>query len=227
MSDQPPKSRGCLFYGCLTCVVLFLAACVLVFFAVRFVRNRVTAYTDAAPAKMPAFEMSDADFKLLQERKKSFADAMEQGKATEPLVLTENEINALIIKSSESKELADKVHVSLSGEDLRGQVSVPLSFLGWFGRGRYLNGEAGFNVSLQNGILIVTAREVKVKGKPLPESFMSQLRNENLAKDVYKNPKNAEAIRKLESIQVKDNRVIIKARPPPAPAPATPTPETR
>ena len=225
MADQPPKRRGCLFYGCLTCVVLFLLACLLVFFAVRFVRNRVTAYTDAAPVKMPAVEMSDADFKLLQQRTKSFSDAMEQGKTTEPLILTEDEINALIVKSSDAKDLAGKVHVSLNGEEVKGQVSLPLSFLGWFGRGRYLNGEAAFNVSLQNGVLIVTAREVKVKGQPLPESFMSQLRNQNLAKDVYKDPKNAEAIRKLESIEVKDGRVIIKARPPPAPG--TPTPETR
>lgn len=61
-------------------------------------------------------------------------------------------------------------------------------------------------------MLIVTAQEVKVKGRALPESFMKKLREENLAKDAYKNPENAEAIRKLDSIQVEDSRAIIKAR---------------
>jgi hypothetical protein len=41
---------------------------------------------------------------------------------------------------------------------------------------------------------------------------MSQLRHENLAKEAYKDPKNAEAIRKLDSIQVQESQVLIKAR---------------
>jgi len=137
---------------------------------------------------------------------------VEQEKSAGPLVLTEKEINALIVKSANAKDLADKVHVSLNGDEITGQVSFPLSQLGWLGRGRYLNGEATFKVSLDNGVLIVTAKEIKVKGKPLPEKFMSQLRQENLAKDAYKNPKNAEAIRKLDRIEVKDSRVVITPR---------------
>jgi hypothetical protein len=46
---------------------------------------------------------------------------------------------------------------------------------------------------------------------------MSQIRKENLAKDAYKDPKNAEAIRKFESLQVQGGRVIIKAHPPKQP----------
>jgi hypothetical protein len=50
------------------------------------------------------------------------------------------------------------------------------------GTGALLNGEAT-SVSLENGALIVTAEEIKVKGKLLPESFMKRLQRENLAKD--------------------------------------------
>ena len=48
-----PKGRGCFFYGCLTSGVLLLLAGLLVFFAVRFVKNQVNSYTDAEPLKMP------------------------------------------------------------------------------------------------------------------------------------------------------------------------------
>ncbi|HEU0038618.1 MAG TPA: hypothetical protein VFR76_05035 [Verrucomicrobiae bacterium] len=211
-TPPPRKGRGCLFYGCLTCVVLLLIMAVLAVVAIRFVKNQVNAYTDSQPMKLPRVEMTDAEFQQLDQRVKAFGDAMEKGKPAEPLILAERDINALIVKAANLKELADKVYVSVNGNEVKGQVSIPLSRLGWLGKGRYLNGEATFNVSLENGMLMVTAREIKVKGKPLPESFMSQLRHENLAKEASKDPKNAEAIRKLDSIQVQESQVLIKAR---------------
>lgn len=207
-----PKRRGCLFYGCLTSIVLLLIIGLVAFMGVRYVRNKIDAYTDTKPMPMPRVEMSDAEYQALQERVKRFGVALDQGAPGEPLSLGERELNALIARSGNAKELADKVYVSLDGESVRGMVSIPLSGLGWLGRGRYLNGEAAFKVSLENGVLIVTAQSVEVKGNPLPESIMNPLRQENLAKDAYKDPQNAAAIRKFESIQVENGQVIIKAR---------------
>jgi len=212
LSAPVPKRRGCLFYGCLTFIVLALVTLLLTFMAIRAVKNKVYAFTDAQPAALPKVEMSDAEYQNLSQRVKTFGGALEQGKRVEPLILTERDINALLAKAANTKELADKVYVSMNGNQVKGQVSIPLSFLGWLGRGRYLNGEATFNVSLENGVLIVTAQDIKVKGKPLPESFMTQLRRENLAKEAYKNPENAEMIRKLDSIEVQDSKAIIKGR---------------
>jgi hypothetical protein len=213
-SAPAPKGRGCFFYGCLTSVVLLLLAGLLVFLGVRFVRNKLNAYTDAQPLKMPKVEMTDAEFQILQQRMKAFAAALEQGMPLEPLSLNERDLNALIGLSPNTKELADKVHVSLNGNEVKGMVSIPLSGLGWLGKGRYLNGDATFKVSLENGVLIVTAQEIRVKGVPIPESFMGPLRRENLAKEAYKDPQNAETIRKFESIQVEDSQVTVKARAP-------------
>jgi hypothetical protein len=212
LPSPAPKRRGCFFYGCLTAVVLLLLAGLLVFFVIRFARNKFNSLTDSQPLKMPKVEMTDTEFQILQQRVKAFGGALEQGKALEPLTLSERDLNALIALSGNTKELADKVHVSLNGNQVKGMVSIPLSGLGWLGKGRYLNGEATFKVSLENGVLIVTAEDIRVKGQPIPESVMSQLRHENLAKDAYKDPKNAEAIRKFESIQVEDSQVTVKAR---------------
>jgi hypothetical protein len=210
----PPHKRGCFFYGCLTAIVLFLIVGFCAFLALRYVRNQFNAYTDTAPMKLPKVEMTDAEYQKLEARAKTFNDSMDQGKAAEPLVLTEREINALLFNSANTKQLADRVYVALNGTNITGQISIPLSGLGWIGKNRYLNGEATFNVSLENGVLIVTAKEVRVKGQPLPETFMSALRQENLAKDAYQDPKNAEVIRKVDSLRVDDGRVVIKARAP-------------
>jgi hypothetical protein len=228
--NAAPKRHGCFFYGCLTCLVLMLLAGVLVFLGMRWVRNQIHAYTDSAPMPMPKVEMTDTELQSLEARLKAFGDALDQGKPVEPLVLTERELNAWITRKPEMKKLADKVHVTLKGDQVAGQISLPLDGLGWFGRGRYLNGEASFNVSLNNGILIVTAQEVKVKGKPLPEEFMKEVRKENLAKDAYNNPDQAAVLSKLESIEVQDGRVIIKERTPdrqPAEEDQVPAPNSR
>ena len=41
---------------------------------------------------------------------------------------------------------------------------------------------------------------------------MTKIRQKNLAKDAYNNPKNAAMLRKLESMEIKDGKVIIRVR---------------
>jgi hypothetical protein len=208
------KRRGCLFYGCLTLVVLLLVFCLLAFLTVRWIGNRVNAYTDTAPMEMPRVEMADTEMKALEQRMDSFGVALEKGKTAETLVLTEREINALITRKSGTTNLANRVYVSLKDNQVKGQISLPLNGIPLIGKGRYLNGEAVFHVSLDNGVLIVTADQVKVKGIPLPETFMKEVRKENLAKDAYNDAESARIIRKLESIQVENGRAVIKPRAP-------------
>ena len=53
-------------------------------------------------------------------------------------------------------------------------------------RGRYLNGEADLKASLEDGVLIVTLASFEVNGKKAPEEFMTEVREQNVAKDFYK-----------------------------------------
>ncbi len=41
---------------------------------------------------------------------------------------------------------------------------------------------------------------------------MNEIRQQNLAKDAYKDPKNAEMLRKIESLEIKDGKIILKVR---------------
>jgi hypothetical protein len=55
-------------------------------------------------------------------------------------------------------------------------------------------------------------QSLQVKGRSPPDEFMSSLRAQNLAQNMHQDPKNAEVLRKIESIEVKDGKIIVKAK---------------
>lgn len=133
-----------------------------------------------------------------------------------PLELTTPEINALIRKHA--PYLRDRVFIAIEGEQIKGQVSLrladlPIPFVRRWTRGRYLNGSASFRASFEGGVLIVTLESLEVRGSAVPELVMEEIRKENLAKDLYKDPKHAELLarlgRKVERIEVKDGRILV------------------
>ena len=175
MNGQPPKPRrGCLFYGCITGVVLLLCLAVGGLIAVHYAKKALTGlvntYTDTKPMMLPTVQMSPADLDKLKKRFADFEEAVKAQRPTQPLVLTADEINALIASDPDQKALKDKVYVSFDGDRVKGEMSVPLKDLGWkIVRDRYLNGNATFNVSLRNGTFFVSPQTIEVKGKPVPE----------------------------------------------------------
>ena len=135
----------------------------------------------------PRSRCRPSSVKTLKDRVEAFRKAVEAGTPIEPLVLTSDDLNALI---EDNPELKGMIYVKIEGDEVKGQVSIPLDKLN-FGmvRGRYLNGEADFKASLFDGVLIVTLEAIEVNGKKLPEEFMKELRKQNVAKDVYKDEK--------------------------------------
>lgn len=215
MSDEPvKKGRGCFFYGCLTLVVVVVLALLGMFFGTRYVINQaVQRYTEPAPIVLPKVDISAAEAAAVQERFKAFRTAIENGKPAEVLTLTEKELNALIAGSPDFAMLKDKVYLSIDQDQIKGQISFPLDqFPIGKVKGRYLNGTAGFGVSLDNGILLVTLQSLEVKGEPVPDQFMMQMRQQNLAQNAYKEVKTAEILKKLQSIEVRDGRIVVKPR---------------
>lgn len=219
MNQEPVrKGRGCLFYGCLTLVVLVVVGAAALYFGTRYALNQaIQKYTDSGPMTLPKVEFTVAEAAGAQARFKAFQEAIKAGTPTEPLSLAEKEINALIANSPDFGKLKDKVYVSLDGNQIKGQISypleeVPIPWLARMGKGRYLNGAAGLNVSMQNGSLLVTLQSLEVKGEPVPDQFMAGVRQQNLAQEVYKDARNVEALGKIESIEIKDGKIEVKAR---------------
>ncbi len=211
---QKPK-RGCVFYGCLTALGLFLATTLILYFSVSYAVNQfIQQFTQTKPADMPVVTISDEEFSRLRERLKIFQTGLDAGTPVEPLVLTANEINALINQSPALAPLKGKVFVTLEGNEVRGQVSMPLSGYGVKKlEGRYLNGSAVLALALTNATLNVTMKSVKINGVTPPERFMANIRSQNLAAEVSKDPKNAAEIRKLDQVEVRDGKLFLRVRP--------------
>jgi len=159
--------------------------------------------------------MSKADYQQLDKRVTGFAEEVNARKATQPLVLTENEINALIANNPAWRSLQGKVYVTIEGDQIKGKVSIPMDELAQAPglsrlKGRYLNGSAAFKVSLANAVLVVTIQSLEAKGQSPPPPVMAQLQTVNFAQNAMQDPKSQEMIGRFESIEVKDGEITIK-----------------
>lgn len=207
----PPASRGCFFYGCIFAAVLavlgILAVGAVFYAGYHYYSKMLVEYTSTAPATIPQVKLTDEQRKSLDERWAAFRKSVEEGKAAE-VSLNSDELNTLV---SENDKLKGKVYFTIKGDQVTGQVSIPLEGLPG-AKGRFLNGSATLTGSILDGQLIVRAKELEVNGKSLPPNIKAQLASENLAKDFAKDPDNAEKIRKIENFTVKDGMILIKSR---------------
>jgi hypothetical protein len=222
-STTTPKKRGCFFYGCLTLVILTVVLGVTAFFAVRYTLGKMNAFvdqfTDTRPAALPKATMDKAAYDELEKRVAAFKDALDGRQAGAALTLTAQDLNGLIANSPALQQWKDQLYVTIDGDQVKGEVSLPLGQMANLPgmshlQGRYLNGSAALKVALSGGLLDVRLLTLDVKGAPLPEQFLAGMRGQNLAKDATRDPKTAEALQRLESLEIKDGAVTLKARAP-------------
>jgi len=211
--SNPPKQRGCFFYGCLSLAVLGLLVIVLGvvgYFVVRSTVARWTNdYTETTPALVEKVEYPRAKMDALRAQLAAFKDALDKGTNQMELVLTADDLNALI---AQEKGIQGKLFVRID-DRIKGELSLPLEDIGPFKlKGRYLNGTVTFKVVLANGALDVRLDDVTVKGKPLPGMFLSGLKKQNVAQNFQNDPKTAADIAKFDSIQITNGTVILRNR---------------
>ena len=207
---QPEKKgHGCVFYGCLTLVVLVVLFIAGGYYLYQTALNR---FTDTAPRELPVVEVSEEDWRALDERVKGFTEAIDkkvEGPVT--LTLTTEDLNAMIAKDPDLKELAGKVHAAIDGEEIKVNLSLPLDDLGY--PGRYFNGSAKLKVSFEDGKLNLKIREAETKGNPIPAPIVKMLEEKNLVGEVSKDPEANKDLNKLESIKVDDGKIVLKRKP--------------
>ncbi len=211
MTDPAAKPRrGCFFYGCITGLVLLGLVLGALIVGLHYVKKLVNQYTDTGSTELPTVQMSQVEASNLKQRCETFQQAVREQRPVEPLTLTADDLNALIGNSRNREALKGKFYVSMAGDKLTSELSVPLREVGLsMFKGRYLNGNATFNLSFQNGVLSVTPQTITVKGKPLPEVFMQEIRKRNLATKPAGDPAAAALLKGLEDIQIKEGRLVV------------------
>ena len=217
MTGEKKTGRGCLFWGGISAAILFLLLLLAAYGTFRYFKHLVVEYTDTKPLPAPVVQLSGAEITNLQQRIRGFDQAIKSDKPVEPLSLSADEVNALIANEAKSNASPARLYFSFNSNQVQAQLSLPTDGTGVrMLKGRYFNGSGEFAVSLQNGRLNVNVKSLSVKGRPLPENFMVQIRQQNFA-DAWTNDVNFnQAIAKLEEIKIENNKLIVIPKPPEA-----------
>ena len=214
--QKKSSSGGCL-KGCLIiALILFLIVVGLVVGGYYYLKSQVNKYTSDTPADIPSVTLPAEQLEELQARIDTFQSSFEEGaKPAEEqpknieLILTQDEINALI---ASNPDFANRVFITVNQGVVGAELSIPMDAIPG-GDGRYLNATASLNVSMENGVLLVTIADASIKGEPIPQEYIAALQSENLAGELYKDPKAVEVIQRVKELKVEDKKFILIARP--------------
>jgi len=170
----------------------------------------VMSYSDTAPLEVGATEVDASALGELHGKIANFGHALRNKTPVEPLVLSGEELNELVASSEEFRKLGGRARFTVGEGQIQGELSIPLERFGY--PDRWFNGSAIFKITLENGVLVATIDSATVKGNPVPEPFLVELRKKNLASELYQSPQNAALIARLESVEIHDGRITIVPR---------------
>jgi len=203
------ERKGCgrkLAIGCGTLVILAIVAAI---GGYAYVNHLVNRYTSTTPGYVPDTEVSNEQARSLYDRVDRFAEGLEKGTATEPLVLSADDINYLIASDPDFGALHGKTYVQIEGDTLRADFSLPLDQLVPLGEGRYLNGTAAVQVGLVGGRPVIRISSMETNGEKVPERLVEAIERSFPIDKVASNPDVASALGKLESVEVRDGKIVI------------------
>jgi len=215
---QGKQGRGCFFYGCLTASVISLIS-LIIFGIVMFwlfqqgkkLLKEVEPYIDTKPREIQVEHSTPEEFGAINFRLERFKQALARGEELE-LILTGRDINVLIARLEDLKELREHLYITIDGSELKGEISVPLNFFPPLA-GKYLNGSGIFTAELkEDGSLRVTLEDMEVRGKKIPELVMKELRGKNLTEEFDPEPDVRDNIRKLKSLKVENGTIVIRSK---------------
>lgn len=204
----PKRRRGCFFYGCVTVIVLGIAAAVSIWlFFTQVVKPFFGRYATEQTVALAPSSLTPEQVSEVSARVKAFGEAIVAHRPTESLVLDGSDLNALIGAVPEIASFGRYVRIHPVDDRLLGEFAFPLDDFGF--RGKFLNLNGTFKASLEDGLLVVKAESVSVNGEPLPESIMQEISRENLVNELSRDPGVARALRELKLIEVKEGKVVV------------------
>lgn len=202
-------AASCVLYGCLfsllLVVLLLLGGS---YYGYRLLQGQLNRYTSETPSDLPTIEYTPEQWTILKAKTDLFKKTAEQAETAADLVLTADDINALLAKD---KDMRGTIHITIHDGQVFGDVSIPTDFLPG-GIGRYFNASGTFDVSLVDGLLVVTLDSATVQGETLPSNFIAEMHENNLTPDTYHQGETADLLRRLENLTIADGKIILTSR---------------
>jgi hypothetical protein len=216
--DAPPprKGLGCFARGCLTLVVFAVVLGIACFAGMYWGLHRHSAIfhglywlTKAqalgqSPVSIPQFTATDAQIQSVHERCEDFEQRARAGQPAE-LELTPDDINTLIATKEDTR---GKMFVSIDGDRLRCQASVPLGeFIGR--SGYYFNGDISVNLRGAESMDNPQLRGITVNGEAIPTDLLNWKYRSKQLRDYLADYRNDSGV---GTIEIRDGKLILKSR---------------
>lgn len=216
LTPEPDRQgRGCVLLLSLIFGGIAIFSAVSVISGMRYASEYRRKYTSETPVPLPTPEWTAEEADDLRRRIRTFGEAIDSGAETEPLVLSGRELNILIMTEESAAKLKDRMFVTVRGDRIQAELSIPLP--GRMFRGRYLNGAARIFLRVEEGEFRASLREITVDDRPLPEKYGTVWAENDILSDLNLQPAVREAARAIHSVEVADGFVFIHGVPP-APA---------
>ncbi len=157
-----------------------------------------------APTPVPEFNVSDQQIQLVQERWQDFEQKTRAAQAAE-IELSADDINALAATSEDAR---GKLFVSIDGNQLRMQVSVPIGeFLGR--PGYYFNGDVTIELNGVQPLDNPRFSRITINGEQMPTDFLDWKYRYRRLREYLADQANAYEI---GTIEIRDGKVILRSR---------------
>jgi hypothetical protein len=218
------ESGGKVLAGCgIGCLVLVTIAVVAVIVGVNFGKKKIQdfaqSYTSDAPVEIVAPEFSETQIEDSVGRYDGFRSAISAGNATEALILSEDDINAILFHHPNFREIAGNSIVSIEDDRLTTTVSIdldgfdiPIEFIAEAVEGKYFNGDVTLSIEMIANRPALHIEKLSVAGKSLPEQVMQEFRKENLLQNAQTDPEMQKIFDKVEEVKIENNRLVIIPR---------------
>ena len=217
------KQRGCWFYGCLTAAILFVIILLTVLVTAWWVKRSMTG-TEIEPTVLTQEEEVILEDKLEQLREgednldeiRSEAKVEETGETLSwdeddgvirgPIHITEREINAMIGKNT---ELADRVKVKLRPDRIKIAANLPVPEDAPILGGKTLRFNLSTKVKVVEDQLVVEVESVGLGGMPIPNAWIMDIKNKNLAEEFFPDEKSRQTFMAgVEKLEVNEGEIV-------------------
>jgi hypothetical protein len=216
--DAPPPRRGlgCFGRGCLILVVFAIVLAIACLAGMYWGFQRHSAILHGLywltkvhaiaqkPVPIPEFTASDAQIQSVHERCEDFE---QKARARQPaeLELAPDDINTLI---ATNKDTRGKIFVSIDGDNLRCQASVPLGEL--MGRsGYYFNGDIAVELKSAESLENPQLNRIIVNGEPVPRDLLNWKYRSKRLRDYLADYRTDSGV---GTIEIRDGKLILGSR---------------
>ena len=211
---------GC---GCLGLILILSIGGYFAYIKIQeVVATAIAEYTATESVAVEIPQLSQDQIDQSVEKFSAFQAGLADGTEPVTLVLSGQDINALIQSHPTFKPLADRASVTVEEDRLRSQVSlsleeldIPIPFIAEAVKGKYFNGIATFSVGMTAGRPALYIEGLEVNDAAIPAEFMSEISKQNFLEDAGKDPEFAKLIEMIEDIRIENGelRIVPKAAP--------------